>query len=167
MQAVAGAVMPSHGSNNGRTRAGGVAMDEDAELQTALEASMAGIGPSKAAEEEKEKALAPPAAPPAGPSPEEVAAEAAARLPEEVSGPEGCRIAVRFPDEGRQQRRFPRAAPLSAVHDWCLTVSLEAARGRSFFLSEAVPGAPALLDVDQSIDAAGVADAMLVMKWCD
>lgn len=73
--------------------------------------------------------------------------------------------AVRFPDGSRQQRRFPRSFPLSCVHDWCLTVSTEAAAGRSFFLSEAAPASPPLLDLEQSLEAAGVADAMLVMKW--
>lgn len=75
--------------------------------------------------------------------------------------------AVRFPDGGRQQRRFPRNSPLSCVHDWCLTVSMEAAAGRPFFLSEAVPGSPPLVDLEQSLESTGVADAMLVMKWSD
>jgi len=75
--------------------------------------------------------------------------------------------AVRFPDGGRQQRRFPRSSPLACVHDWCLTVSIEAAAGRSFFLSEAAPGSPPLVNLEQTLEAAGVADAMLVMKWSE
>ncbi len=172
LQAGVGAVVPSNGSGNGRTRAG-VPMDEDSELQAALAASISDGRPSKAVATAAAAAVPQPEpepeapAEPTGPSPEEVAAEAATRLPEEPTGPDGCRVAVRFPDAGRQQRRFPRSAPLSCVHDWCLTVSKEAASGRPFFLSEAVPGAPPLSDVQQSLEAAGVADAMLVMKWSD
>lgn len=172
MQSGVGAVIPSNGSGNGRSRAAVPVPDEDAELQAALAASMAGGsgGGQKSAAAAAAAAPEPlpePPAQPAGPRPEEVAAEAASRLPEQPSGPEGCRIAVRFPDGSRQQRRFPRSAPLSCVHDWCLTASMEAAGGRPFFLSEAAPGAPPLVDVAQSLQAAGVADAMLVMKWSD
>jgi hypothetical protein len=48
-----------------------------------------------------------------------------------------------------------------------LTVSIEAAAGRSFFLSEAAPGSPPLVNLEQTLEAAGVADAMLVMKWSE
>lgn len=74
-------------------------------------------------------------------SSKEVMAEAAARLSEEpFEGPDSCRIAVRFPHGVRLQRRFLRNATLHAVHDWCLTQSEEAAGGRKFHLSEAMPG---------------------------
>ncbi len=180
--------------------------DEEAELQAALAASMAGAEGAAPAEEAQQMETEEPALAPAGPSAEEVAAEAAARLPEEPAAPDGCRIgtfirrplfsrvsvekplsnfiensftashyffplslfaAVRFPDGSRGQRRFPRDVPLSAVHDWCLTQSPEAAGGRPFFFSEAMPGAAPLADLGQTLEAVGVADATLVMKWSD
>lgn len=90
LQAGVGSVVPSLGSGNGRARGGMGAADEDAELQAALEASISSGRPSKVVAPAAK--VAPAAEPPAGPSPKEVAAEAAARLPEEPSGPEGCRI---------------------------------------------------------------------------
>lgn len=107
LQSGAGPVVPSVGSGNGRGRGGSVpaVADEDAELQAALQASMHGVattttaGPSKLGASGKSPARAAepvlepePPAQPAGPSAEEVAAEAASRLPEEPSGPDGCRI---------------------------------------------------------------------------
>lgn len=103
LQAGVGVVVPSNGSGNGRARGGIVASgaaNEDEELQAAIEASMSGGRPSKEAAAVVKapavvvKAAAEPEPPAksAGPRPEEVAAEAATRLPEEPSGPEGCRI---------------------------------------------------------------------------
>jgi hypothetical protein len=84
-----------------------------------------------------------------------------------VRAPVWVVAAVRFADGARAQRRFPRSAPLSAVHDWCLTQSEEAAGGRRFLLADAMPGAPPLSDAGATLDAAGVADSTLVMKWAD
>lgn len=69
--------------------------------------------------------------------------EALERLPPEPGAGDagGCGLAVRFPDGRRAQRRFPRAAPLEAVRDFCLANSEEAAAGRAFALSESMPGA--------------------------
>lgn len=74
--------------------------------------------------------------------PDAAAKQAAASLPPEpaASDASGCNIAVRFPDGKRQQRRFPRDAPISAVAAFCHTIVEEAAAGRSFFLTEAFPG---------------------------
>ena len=88
-------------------------------------------------------------------------------LPHHLPAAPPLSAAVRFPDGSRGQRRFPRDAPLAAVHDWCLSRSPEAAGGRPFFLSEALPGAAPLADLGQTLEAADVADAMLVMKWSD
>ena len=75
--------------------------------------------------------------------------------------------AVRLPDGRRSQRRFPRAAPLDAIFDFCLTLSEEAAGGRAFTLAQTFPGAPDLMDRGLSLEAAGVADAMLALRWAD
>lgn len=74
--------------------------------------------------------------------PEAAAKEAAASLPPEpaASDASGCNIAVRFPDGKRQQRRFPREAPVSAVAAFCRTIVEVAAAGRPFFLTETFPG---------------------------
>lgn len=157
---------------------------EDAELQRAIAASM-GVDEGTAVpmegsqeqalslegEEEEERQimeairLQAEAAARLAPSAAHVAAEAAARLPQESAGSEGCRIAVRLPGGGREQRRFPRSAPVAAVRDWCLTLCEEAAGGRPFSLSQAMPGAAPLSDVQQSLEAANLADSMLVLKW--
>ena len=73
----------------------------------------------------------------------EVSKEALERLPPDTGAGDagGCSVAVRFPDGRRAQRRFPRTAPLQALRDFCLANSEEAAAGRSFALSESMPGA--------------------------
>ncbi|BDA49565.1 UBX domain-containing protein 7 [Coccomyxa sp. Obi] len=97
----------------------------------------------------------------------EVSKEALERLPPEpgVGDAGGCNLAVRFPDGRRAQRRFPRAAPLEAVRDFCLVNCEEAAAGRVFALSESMPGAPALGDMAKTLEEANLAGAMLVMRW--
>ncbi|KAL4431383.1 hypothetical protein ABPG75_006639 [Micractinium tetrahymenae] len=125
----------------------------------------------EAAEEEEEGAAAAgggggAAAPPAK-SAAEVQAEAAGRLPQEPADGSGCRIAVRLPDGKRGQRRFPASAAVSALYDFCLSQSEEAAAGRAFTLAQAFPGAPALEDREQTLEAAGLNGAMLVLKWKD
>ncbi|PSC74669.1 UBX domain-containing 2 isoform X1 [Micractinium conductrix] len=123
-------------------------------------------------EEEEEEGAAGPggsgggAVAPARPA-AEVQAEAAGRLPEEPGDGGGCRVAVRLPDGRRAQRRFPPAAPVAALYDFCLSQSEEAAGGRPFSLSQAFPGAPALDDQQQTVEAAGLHGAMLVLKWQD
>eukprot|EP00887_Chlorella_sp_A99_P008221 scaffold12.g8221.t1 len=180
------------GSRQARARAaaaclrGGTALQplsEEEELRRAIEASLeqpggsggpaegecsavlcggrcAGQQQQQQQQPEQQQAPAPPAPPAA-----EVAAEAAARLPAEPAAPDGCRVAVRLPDGRRPQRRFPRAAPVSALYDYCLTLSEEAAGGRPFTLAHTVPGAPDLASGEQALEEAGVADSMLALRW--
>ncbi|PRW20356.1 UBX domain-containing [Chlorella sorokiniana] len=105
------------------------------------------------------------AAQPAAASPAELQAAAEARLPPEPAGSDGVRIAVRLPDGRRVQRRFPADAPLAAVYDLCLAQSEEAAGGRAFTLALAGPGAAPLADRQQTVEAAALHGAMLVVKW--
>ena len=69
---------------------------------------------------------------------------AAVSLPPEPAAGDasGCSIAVRFPDGQRQQRRFPRQAPISAVAAFCQVSNEEAAAGRPFTLAQPYPGEP-------------------------
>ncbi|KAI3424405.1 hypothetical protein D9Q98_009957 [Chlorella vulgaris] len=167
-------------------------LDGDEELQRALQMSMAHAGGGGAAgdasglsgrqgsgavgldggsemEEEEEDEAAATAAGGAVPaqSAAEVQAAAAARLPQEPSDGSGCRIAVRLPDGRRLQRRFPTGSPVAAAYDLFLSLCQEAAEGRRFSLSQAVPGAPVLEDQQQAMKEAGLSGSMLVLKWLD
>ena len=52
------------------------------------------------------------------------------------------------------------------LRDLCLARGgPEVAGGRPFDLVPAVPGAQALSDLDQTLEEAGVADAMVGLKW--
>eukprot|EP00955_Chlamydomonas_euryale_P099140 365198-Chlamydomonas_euryale.AAC.1 len=108
------------------------------------------------------------APPPCGPSAEQRVAEAAARLPAEpdASASGACRVALRLPDGARVQRRFLASDALQAVHDFAVVQMGAAAGGRPFELSGTAPGAPPLpSDAAQTLEAAGVANAMLAVKW--
>ena len=103
---------------------------------------------------------------------EERAAAAAAALPEEPAAgdPAGCRVLVRVPDGARLERRFPRDAPASALHAFCVTRVAEAQQGRGFRLKpQAQPvgpgGEPLGPGEAQSIAACGVANSMLLLVW--
>lgn len=135
-------------------------------------------GSSRTSEEEPSPAgtAAPasePSAPAARPPPEvdvaAVQAASLARLPPEETGPLSCRVAVRCPDGSRLQRRFPRDARLAALRDLCVGSCEEAARGRAFELLPSLPGRPALVleEGGQTLGDAGVADALLTMRWVD
>lgn len=86
-------------------------------------------------------------------------------LPPEPAAPDGCRVAIRLPDGSRIQRRFPNQTLIQSLYDWCVVVSQEAAGGKAFVLSEARPGGQELKDKQETLENAGVKDAMLVMKW--
>ena len=113
-----------------------------------------------------ERASVPPAT--AAERPDERAARAEAALPAEppAGAAEGCSVAVRLPDGARLARRFPRAAPLAALYDFCVSRGGEAAAGRPFTLRPAGPGAGAALeDRAISLQDAGVAGQCLVLSW--
>lgn len=102
-------------------------------------------------------------------TPEQVAAEAAGRLPDEP--PEGApgqtRVALRLPDGSRVQRRFLKSHPVSVLFDLCITLLPEAAAGRGLVIAPAMPGARPLLDPTQSLEASGAAGAMLGVKLAE
>ncbi|GIL42641.1 hypothetical protein Vafri_589 [Volvox africanus] len=102
-------------------------------------------------------------------SPEEVASQALARVPTEPpeGDPEAVRVALRMPDGTRVTRRFRRADPVQVLFDFGLAHVPEAAGGRSLVISHAGPGGRVLTDLQQSLDAAGVAGAMLAIKLAD
>ncbi|GLI69181.1 hypothetical protein VaNZ11_013750 [Volvox africanus] len=102
-------------------------------------------------------------------SPEEVASQALARVPAEPSegDPEAVRVALRMPDGTRVTRRFRRVDPVQVLFDFGLAHVPEAAAGRSLVISHAAPGGQVLTDPEQSLDAAGVAGAMLAIKLAD
>eukprot|EP00890_Picochlorum_soloecismus_P000746 jgi/Picsp_1/1672/NSC_05146-R1_ubx domain-containing protein len=72
--------------------------------------------------------------------------------------------AIRFPDGTRRQRRFPKSSELGILRTWCIANSSDAASGSSFTLAPAAPGAQPLTDYSQSLEDAGAADAMFIMK---
>ena len=74
--------------------------------------------------------------------------------------------ALRLPDGGRALRRFPLAAPVATLRSWAASASPPAAAGRPFRL--AAPGTALPADEEAtSIEAAGLAGAMLAMTWAD
>ncbi|GLC38061.1 hypothetical protein PLESTM_000679800 [Pleodorina starrii] len=104
-----------------------------------------------------------------GKSPEELAAEALARVPAEPpeGDPEAVRVALRMPDGTRVTRRFRSSEPVRVLFDFGVAHVPEAAAGRSLVISHAMPGGQALTDPEQSLGAAGVAGAMLAIKLAD
>ncbi|GFR40515.1 hypothetical protein Agub_g1084, partial [Astrephomene gubernaculifera] len=81
-------------------------------------------------------------------SPEEVAAEARARVPPEPAegDPDSLRVALRLPDGSRLTRRFRRSEPVRALMDLALGAVAAAAAGRSLVISHAMPGGGVLSD---------------------
>lgn len=109
------------------------------------------------------------------PPPEQVAAEAMARLPPEPApgsggASTGCRVAVRMPDGSRAARLFDGSRDtVAALRDLCLAHCAEAAGGRAFALSEALPGSAPLKAEDdgRTLAEAGLANVQLVLRWVD
>ncbi|EFJ41718.1 hypothetical protein VOLCADRAFT_98325 [Volvox carteri f. nagariensis] len=99
-------------------------------------------------------------------TPEEVAAEALARVPPEppAGDSEACRVALRMPDGSRVTRSFRRTDTVRALFDLCVAHVPEAAAGRSLVITLAAPPGQPPLDPEQTIGAAGVAGAMLAVK---
>lgn len=96
------------------------------------------------------------------------AAALAASLPAEpaVADSAGCRMGLRLPDGERTLRRFPLAAPVATLRSWAISAAPPAAVGRPFRL--AAPGAALPADEEAtSIEAAGLAGAMLAMTWVE
>jgi hypothetical protein len=57
---------------------------------------------------------------------------------------------------------------VQALYDLCVWKLSEAAGGRAFQLIPAAPGVQqAIVDLSQTLEAAGVANAMLAVKWLD
>ncbi|MEW5309670.1 MAG: hypothetical protein WDW38_001539 [Sanguina aurantia] len=96
---------------------------------------------------------------------QQVQQAAAARLAPEPEG--GTRVPVRLPGGSRSMRRFDKGEKVSALYDWCVSISadLAAAVGR-FTLSIDSPGAASVVFSDHSLtlDAAGVFGSMLTAK---
>ncbi|CAI6000189.1 unnamed protein product [Closterium sp. NIES-64] len=96
------------------------------------------------------------------------AAEEEVELPEEpaVGTPASCRIAIRCPDGSRLQRRFLSSHSLQLLRAWCRQQVPEAAAGRPFRLSQALPGsAPLDLSSPTTIADAGLANSLLALAW--
>ncbi|CAI5527562.1 unnamed protein product [Closterium sp. Naga37s-1] len=124
------------------------------------------------------------------------AAEEEVELPEEpaVGTPASCRIAIRCPDGTRLQRRFlsshsllvlppsfkatclppiprlctvPHHLPaMLLLRAWCRQQVPEAAAGRPFRLSQALPGSSPLdLSSPTTIADAGLANSLLALAW--
>ncbi|KXZ56917.1 hypothetical protein GPECTOR_1g827 [Gonium pectorale] len=102
-------------------------------------------------------------------SPEELAAEALARVPPEPADgdPESVRVALRLPDGRRLQRRFRGSDSVRALFDLAAGNVPEAAAGKGLVISHAMPGGAVLSDQEQTLAAAGVAGAMLAVKLAD
>lgn len=91
-------------------------------------------------------------------------------LPEEPGHTDAtvCRVAVRFPDGSRGQRRFLRSDPIQVLWSFCFSKVEEAGKGKSFRLTHTIPGVVGnVLDFDRqaSIGDAGLANSILVMTW--
>eukprot|EP00250_Pteridium_aquilinum_P000169 c10193_g1_i1 orf=233-1615(-) len=91
-------------------------------------------------------------------------------LPEEPGHTDGtvCRVAIRFPDGNRGHRKFLRSDPIQLLWSFCLSQVGDAANGRSFRLTNTIPGAVGRVldfDLQASIGDAGLANSMLVMTW--
>ena len=167
--------LPQQGGGAAREASPGRArmteLSEDEQLARAIqdslqEAGAARAGPGAAGGPAAEDgASVPPAV--AAERPEERAARAEAALPAEppAGDASGCSVAVRLPDGSRLMRRFPLAAPLAALYDFCVSRGGEAAASRPFTLRLAVPGGAALEDRAISLQDAGVAGQCLRMSW--
>ncbi|KAI4385834.1 hypothetical protein MLD38_003826 [Melastoma candidum] len=130
-------------------------IDEDAELQAALAASM-GIEVNTAVagqEEEVTCSTEEPSYPP---------------LPEEPKGDRSllCRVGVRLPDGRRVQRNFLRSDPIQLLWSFCRS-HLGDAEKRPFRLAQAIPGASRSLDYksDMTFGEAGIANSMISVTW--
>ncbi|CAM6129255.1 unnamed protein product [Calypogeia fissa] len=145
--------------------------DEEEELNRALAASLEGISPSVADAKdsnnqstEQTKAVV---------GVQELPQPAPAKrrefpilLEEPPAGAPSCRVAVRFPDGRRAQRRFLQSDPIQYLWSFSSSHVPEAAEGRSFKLTQAIPGATPLdFDSTTTIQEAGLGNSMLAMAW--
>lgn len=77
------------------------------------------------------------------------AARAALPAEPEKGAPGGCKLAVRFPDGHRVQRRFPSDATPAALHAFC---AVELETGKALIVKESMPGAQPLdLNSDKTL----------------
>lgn len=137
-------------------------MTEEEEMLAAIEASMATIDKSEALKNKEEAKVE---SIDDAPSADVIKLAAAARLPEEPA--DGCRVAVRLPSGERLQRRFPRDANIQSIVDLATSLSDDIALGRNISLSGAFPGAPEIVDLGQTLETAGLADSIVVVRWKD
>ncbi|KAG9442430.1 hypothetical protein H6P81_018284 [Aristolochia fimbriata] len=88
-------------------------------------------------------------------------------LPEEPKGDRTllCRVGVRLPDGRRLQRNFLRTDPIQLLWSFCSSQLIEG--GRSFRLTQAIPGASRTLDYTSSLtlDESGLANSMISVTW--
>ncbi|KAL2613100.1 hypothetical protein R1flu_024792 [Riccia fluitans] len=150
-------------------------MDEEEELRRALAASLEEASPLVSDGKDLTQETRAEVSGSAGGADEEHVTDAPAPEPriyptlsEEpaASDKEACRVAVRLPDGRRAQRRFLRTDPIQNLWSFCCSQVPEAAQGRSFRLSQAIPGATPFNFSDvTSIHQAGLGNAMLAMTW--
>eukprot|EP01024_Parvocaulis_polyphysoides_P029062 TRINITY_DN26203_c0_g1_i3.p1 TRINITY_DN26203_c0_g1~~TRINITY_DN26203_c0_g1_i3.p1 ORF type:complete len:236 (-),score=43.79 TRINITY_DN26203_c0_g1_i3:506-1213(-) len=102
-------------------------------------------------------------------TPEEIQSEALASVPAEPSQDEenSCRVAFRWPDGKRAQRRFHKTDKVRDVRNFCISQVLAAASGTQFQLLHNYPGSEAISDEDQTLQEAKLDNAMIVMKLLD
>jgi UBX domain len=62
-------------------------------------------------------------------------------------------------------RRFDKQAPVAAVYDFAMVSLHDEDAAKEFDLVQAAPGGQILADKDQTLEAAGVAGAMLRLQW--
>ena len=91
-------------------------------------------------------------------------------LPDEPQGDRVniCRVAVRFPDGKRLQRRFLHTDSLQLLWSFCCNQVKEAADGRQFRLARAIPGATTgtlEYDSDLSFGESGLSNSLISMTW--
>ncbi|KAG2487936.1 hypothetical protein HYH03_013515 [Edaphochlamys debaryana] len=149
--------MEAEAGGSGGAAGGAMAIDDDLDE----EAIWAQINAANAGARQEEEAAAA-AAQSRVQGPEELAAEARARVPPEPADgdPEAVRVALRLPDGQRITRRFRRTEHVSVLYDFATAEC----GGKSVAISHATPGGAALSDRGQSLEAAGVAGAMLAVK---
>ncbi|KAL3679998.1 hypothetical protein R1sor_022954 [Riccia sorocarpa] len=148
--------------------------DEEEELRRALAASLEEASPLVSDGKDSTEETRAETSATAGGAEEQRVSEPAApeariypTLPEEPpADKEACRVAVRLPDGRRAQRRFLRTDPIQNLWSFCCSQVPEAAQGRSFRLSQAIPGGtPFNYNDVTSIQEAGLGNAMLAMTW--
>ncbi|BBN17342.1 UBX domain-containing protein 7 [Marchantia polymorpha subsp. ruderalis] len=150
-------------------------MDEEEELRRALAASLEDASaPVSEGKDSTQEAKAEGSASACGAEEQRVSEATVPKLrtypilPEEpaANNTAACRVAVRLPDGKRAQRRFLRSDPIQNLWSFCCSQVPEAAQGRSFRLSQAIPGGtPFNFNDVTSIHEAGLGNAMIAMTW--